>query len=163
MIEVRAMQKKDIDAVYEIECRSFRTPWSKMSLASELRNQVAHYRVLLIDDKLVGFCGMWVLFDEAHITNIAIHPDFRGRGLGRYLLYKTMEAAISFGADSMTLEVRETNMIAQRMYESFDFTRQGFRPRYYEDTNEGAYLLWNREIAKTVENKTCQMASYGLK
>ncbi len=163
MIEVRPMQKKDIDAVYEIECLSFRTPWSRGSLASELKNEVARYRVLCLDGRVAGFCGMWVLFDEAHITNIAIHPDFRGRGLGKYLLFRAMEAAIAYGAESMTLEVRETNTVAQAMYASFNFSRQGYRRGYYSDTGEGAFLLWNRELKQTVEKGACQMADFVLK
>lgn len=151
MIEVRAMQKKDIDSVHQIECLSFRTPWSRWSLASELKNEVAHYRVLTVDDTVVAFCGMWVMFDEAHITNIAVHPDFRGRGLGKKLMLETMRAAISFGASSMTLEVRQSNVVAQRMYAEFGFEKQGQRRGYYSDTGEDALLLWNRELVATVE------------
>ncbi len=159
---IRAMEKKDIEAVYRIEVQSFRTPWSKQSLTGELHNRVAHYLVMEQDDAIIGYCGMWVLFDEAHITNIAIDPQFRGKGFGKQLLYAAMQTAYDFDACKMTLEVRETNAVAQAMYAKFDFTQQGYRKRYYEDTGEGALLLWNNDLQKTLQNKACIAASYVL-
>lgn len=156
------MTKADLDAVYEIEIRSFRTPWSKHSLAGELKNRVAHYTVLETDDGVVGYCGMWVLFEEAHITNIAIVPEQRGKGFGKLLLLASMEVAASFGAEMMTLEVRETNTVAQRMYAETGFVQQGFRKRYYSDTGEGAQLLWNRNILQTIAQNACQKAAYRI-
>ena len=104
MIVVRAMKKADVKAVYEIEVLSFRTPWSYRSLMGELKNSVAHYTVMEKDGEVIGYCGMWVLFEEAHITNIAIHPKLRGHGYGKQLLHASMRAATSFGAEMMTLE-----------------------------------------------------------
>lgn len=155
MTVVRPMTKRDITRVYEIEVQSFRSPWSKLSLLGELHNDVARYYVMEEEGRVIGYGGMWLLFDEAHITNIAIAPENRGRHLGRYLLYGMMEAAVARGAEKMTLEVRETNRVAQNLYYSFDFERQGFRKRYYEDTGEGAYLLWNEDLSATVEKNTC--------
>ena len=88
MIVVRAMKKADVKAVYEIEVLSFRTPWSYRSLMGELKNSVAHYTVMEKDGEVIGYCGMWVLFEEAHITNIAIHPKLRGHGYGKQLALK---------------------------------------------------------------------------
>ena len=105
MITVRPMTKTDLDAVYQIETLSFRTPWSKHSLAGELKNRVAHYVVAETDEGVIGYCGMWVLFEEAHITNIAIHPDHRGNGYGKQLLLAAMEHAVSFGAEMMTFSI----------------------------------------------------------
>ena len=155
MILVRPMAKKDIARVYEIEVQSFRTPWSKLSLLGELHNDLAHYYVAEEDGRVIGYAGMWIMFDEAHITNVAIAPERRGEHLGRYLFYGMMEKAIRYGADKMTLEVRETNVRAQNLYGSFDFEKQGFRKRYYEDTGEGAYLLWNQDLGATVEKNAC--------
>ena len=155
MMVVRPMTKRDISRVYEIEVQSFRSPWSKLSLLGELHNNVAHYYVAEKEGRVVGYGGMWLLFDEAHITNIAIAPERRGEHLGRYLLYGMMEAAVARGAEKMTLEVRETNQVAQSLYYSFDFTKEGFRKRYYEDTGEGAYLLWNQDLGATVEKNAC--------
>ena len=162
MITVRAMRKADVKAVYEIEVLSFRTPWSFRSLMGELKNDVAHYTVLEKDGEIVGYCGMWVLFEEAHITNIAIHPAFRGSGYGKLLLHASMRVAASFGAEMMTLEVRETNSVAQKMYDEMDFLQQGRRKRYYTDTGEDALLLWNRNMLETIEKNTCLNQAYLL-
>ncbi len=162
MMVVRPMTKRDISRVYEIEVQSFRSPWSKLSLLGELHNDVARYYVAEDEGRVIGYGGMWLLFDEAHITNIAIAPERRGEHLGRYLLYGMMEAALARGAEKMTLEVRETNLRAQNLYYSFDFTKQGFRKRYYDDTGEGAYLLWNENLSATVEKNACLKSNFIL-
>ena len=162
MMVVRPMTKRDIARVYEIEVQSFRSPWSKLSLLGELHNDVARYYVAEDEGRVIGYGGMWLLFDEAHITNIAIAPERRGEHLGRYLLYGMMEAAVARGAEKMTLEVRETNSRAQNLYYSFDFTKQGFRKRYYDDTGEGAYLLWNEDLSATVEKNACLKSNFIL-
>ena len=162
MMVVRPMTKRDISRVYEIEVQSFRSPWSKLSLLGELHNDVARYYVAEDEGRVIGYGGMWLLFDEAHITNIAIAPERRGEHLGRYLLYGMMKAAVARGAEKMTLEVRETNLRAQNLYYSFDFTKQGFRKRYYDDTGEGAYLLWNEDLSATVEKNACLKSNFIL-
>ena len=162
MITVRAMKKADVKSVYEIEVQSFRTPWSLRSLMGELKNRIAHYAVLEKDGEIIGYCGMWVLFEEAHITNIAICPAQRGNGYGKQLLHGAMRAAASFGAEMMTLEVRETNAVAQSMYAEMDFLQQGRRKRYYTDTGEDALLLWNRNLSATIEKKSCLADTYLL-
>lgn len=162
MMVVRPMTKRDISRVYEIEVQSFRSPWSKLSLLGELHNDVARYYVAEDGGRVIGYGGMWLLFDEAHITNIAIAPERRGEHLGRYLLYGMMESAVARGAEKMTLEVRETNLRAQNLYYSFDFTKQGFRKRYYDDTGEGAYLLWNEDLLATVEKNACLKSNFIL-
>ncbi len=162
MMVVRPMTKRDVSRVHEIEVQSFRTPWSKFSLLGELRNDLAHYYVAEEDGRVIGYGGMWLLFDEAHITNIAIAPERRGEHLGRYLLYGMMEAAQERGADRMTLEVRETNTVAQNLYYSFDFEKQGYRRRYYDDTGEGGLLLWNEDLGATVEKNACLKTAFVL-
>ena len=162
MIAARAMRKADVKSVYEIEVLSFRTPWSYRSLMGELKNEVAHYIVLEKDEKIIGYCGMWVLFEEAHIANIAITPAYRGGGYGKQLLHAAMRVGASFGAEMMTLEVRETNAVAQRMYDEMDFLQQGRRKRYYSDTGEDALILWNRNILETIEKNACLNDAYLL-
>ncbi|MCL2671898.1 MAG: ribosomal protein S18-alanine N-acetyltransferase [Clostridiales bacterium] len=151
-ITFRPMQKNDIDAVYDIECLSFSTPWTKQMLASELHNRHAHYILAEAEGQIIGYCGLWIIAPEAHTTNIAIHPNFRGRGHGAALLCAAMEYALAQRATEMTLEVREHNLIAQKLYAKFGFTRQGIRRGYYPDTGENALLLWNRSLAATLRN-----------
>ncbi len=162
MMTVRAMKKSDISEVYRIETLSFRTPWSKLSLLGELRNSTAHYLVGEADGRLIGYCGMWVLFEECHITNIAIDPAFRHQGYGKSLLLAAMEVGDFLEATAMTLEVRESNRVAQDLYRKFDFQQQGFRKRYYQDTGEGALLLWNTNIQATIQNNACIRENYTI-
>ena len=148
------MKVRDIPDVYQIECACFRSPWSKLSLLSEMRNSIAHYFVGEIKNEIVAYGGMWVLYDEAHITNIAVLQEHRGKGIAKALMLELMRCAVKSGASKMTLEVRETNSIAQNLYCKFDFYQNGFRPRYYEDTGEGAIIMWNDSIQKTLEKNS---------
>ena len=152
-IEIRPMQRRDVLAVHKIECTCFRSPWSKASLFGELRNDVAHYRVVEREDgSLLGYAGMWVLFEEAHVTNVAILPEFRRNGYARRLMLAMMECAAAHGATAMTLEVRRSNLAAQSLYQGLDFLQNGCRPRYYSDTGEDAILMWNMDMQRTLKN-----------
>lgn len=91
--------------------------------------------------RIIGYAGMWLVIDEAHITTIAIRTQVRGAGLGELLLTSMIEAATEMGADRITLEVRVTNTPAQRLYEKYGFKREGVRTRYYSDNNEDAYIM----------------------
>ena len=148
---IRPMQRSDVPRVHEIECACFRSPWSKMALMGELRNDAAHYHVLEIDGTIVGYAGMWVLFDEAHITNIAVLSEYRNHGCAERIMRSMMQSALLLGAKMMTLEVREHNETAKRLYQRLDFAQNGYRPRYYQDSGEGALILWNMDIQKTLE------------
>ena len=141
------MERADIARVAELERLCFRTPWSENALRSELKNRVACYRLGCIGDKTVAYAGMWVLFDEAHITNVAVDPEFRRQGFGRAIMKEMMRAAIEKHATRMTLEVREHNEAAQSLYYSMGFTKQGTRRGYYSDSGEDAFILWNDDIA----------------
>jgi len=97
-------------------------------------------------DPIVGFSGMWVLFDEAHVTTIGVSPERRGRGLGEVLLVDLIDEAIRRGAEWLTLEVRVSNLTAQGLYEKYGFTRQGVPRRYYSGNGEDAYIMWSPSI-----------------
>ncbi len=96
--------------------------------------------------RIVGFAGLWLTLDEAHITTICILPDQRGLGLGDLLLSHMMDLAREMGADRVTLEVRVTNSIAQRLYRKFGFETEGVRPRYYSDNQEDALIMWSGRL-----------------
>ncbi len=98
------------------------------------------------NDPIVGFCGMWIMFDEAHITTIGVDPEYRGNGLGEYLMVMLFEEAMRRGADWVTLEVRVSNTQAQSLYRKYGFTQQGVRRRYYSDNGEDAYIMWSPRI-----------------
>jgi ribosomal-protein-alanine N-acetyltransferase len=95
---------------------------------------------------ILGFAGMWVLLDEAHITTIGVDPDFQGRGLGEFLFVSLLDEAMQRQATWVTLEVRVSNHTAQALYRKYGFTVHGRRPRYYSDNNEDAYIMWSESF-----------------
>lgn len=146
-VVVGAMEYADLDQVVEIERRSFPTPWSRHAFVSELRdNAYAHYLVARLGDRVIGYAGMWVLLDEAHITNLAVHPDYRRRGVGRRLLAALERLAARLGARRMTLEVRPSNAAALHLYRRSGFEVRGRRPHYYADSDEDALIMWKDDI-----------------
>ncbi len=95
---------------------------------------------------IVGFAGLWLMVDEAHVTTIAMHPNFRRRGLGEYMLASLIEIAYDIGAKWVTLEVRVTNYNAQNLYRKYGFREAGLRHHYYSDNQEDALIMWTDEI-----------------
>jgi ribosomal-protein-alanine N-acetyltransferase len=95
---------------------------------------------------ILGFAGMWVLLDEAHVTTIGVDPEWQGRGLGEFLFVSLLDEALQRGATWVTLEVRVTNDTAQALYRKYGFSVQGRRPRYYSDNNEDAYIMWSESL-----------------
>lgn len=142
-IKLRPMRDADIDQVLEVERQSFSVPWSRQAFEMELRdNDLAYYLVAEDVGRVVGYGGMWLVIDEAHVTNIALLPAYRGRRLGEKLLQALMDVAAAAGARRMTLEVRESNIIAQRLYTRLGFVVQGRRRGYYSDMGEDALVMW---------------------
>ncbi len=95
---------------------------------------------------IIGFAGLWLMVDEAHITTIAMHPDHRRRGLGEFMLVSLIDIAYSIGAKWVTLEVRVSNYTAQNLYHKYGFREAGIRHRYYSDNQEDAIIMWTEEI-----------------
>ena len=139
------MKEEDIDSVLEVSSLSFSIPWSKDSYIQELTNPIARYLVAKIDNKVVGFVGTWIVLDESHITNIAIHPNYRKQGIGSSLLEAFLKYCKSQGCIAFTLEVRNSNKAARTLYEKYNFKQEGVRKGYYEDTKEDAIIMWLRE------------------
>jgi ribosomal-protein-alanine N-acetyltransferase len=96
--------------------------------------------------KIIGYAGMWLIVDEAHVTNVAILPAYRGKRLGEKLMSALLEHAKNRGAVRMTLEVRASNTVAQGLYSKFGFTSQGRRRNYYMDTKEDALIMWCEKL-----------------
>ncbi|WP_432662726.1 ribosomal protein S18-alanine N-acetyltransferase [Wukongibacter baidiensis] len=142
-IGVREMTLDDLDAVMEIERICFTTPWARESFEREIRdNQLAKYLVIEYGGKIVGYGGLWTIIDEGHITNIAIHKEFRNKKLGSFLVQAMIEFAENLGIHRMTLEVRESNIPAIGLYSKLGFVPCGKRPKYYQDNNEDAIIMW---------------------
>ncbi len=139
---VEPMRLEDLDEVQRIELASFTTPWPSNAYRSELMtNRLASYLVARIDGRIVGYGGMWLMVDEAHITTFAVHPGWRRQGIGERLLLAFLDLARDRHAREATLEVRLSNLAARRLYEKYGFRPVGLRPRYYSDNNEDALIM----------------------
>jgi [ribosomal protein S18]-alanine N-acetyltransferase len=142
-ISIRPMTLADLPQVGALDRACFTLPWPENSYRFELTQNPASrcWVVVAAPDEVIGVLVMWLIEDEAHIATIAIRPDYRGQGLGRRLLAEGLNHAIERNMTSATLEVREHNEGAIRLYEQFGFEIVGRRKRYYHDTNEDALIM----------------------
>lgn len=141
-IRIEPMTLGDLDAVHAIERASFFPPWPDDAYRNELTtNKLATYLVARMDGVVVGFAGIWIMVDEAHVTTFAVDPTWRRRGIGERLLVALLDISIARRAREATLEVRLSNMPARRLYEKYGFRPVGLRPRYYTDNGEDALIM----------------------
>jgi [ribosomal protein S18]-alanine N-acetyltransferase len=134
----------DLDGVLAVEAETFTNPWTRDMYAWELQNRaVCHiYVARTAECDVAGFCAFWLVFDEIHINNVAVRPEFRGRGMGTAVMRHVLEEARRLGARRATLEVRASNDGARRLYERLGFYVAGVRPNYYSSPVEDALILW---------------------
>ena len=141
-LRIEPMTDADIPAVHAIERASFSVPWPDDAYRNELAtNRLASYVVARADDAVVGFAGLWVMVDEAHVTTFAVDPRWRRRGVGERMLLALFDISLARHAREATLEVRLSNMPARRLYEKYGFRPVGIRPRYYSDNGEDALIM----------------------
>ena len=146
-ITIAPMRVEDVGRVLEIEQLSFPSPWPRNAYTHELQeNRLACYLVARLMHRVVGYTGMWVILDEAHVTTIAVDPSHRRRQIGERLLVALIEEAMRRGARWVTLEVRPSNTGAQAMYRKYGFKELGTRKRYYSDNNEDAIIMWTGNV-----------------
>lgn len=147
-VVIEAMRGADLLAVHEIERLSFSSPWPSYAFEQELAsNHMASYLVARHAERVVAFAGLWLMFDEAHITTFAVHPDWRRQGVAQRLMVGILELSVDLGAARMTLEVRASNEVAQTLYHRFGFVVTGRRARYYTDDGEDALIMTTLELA----------------
>jgi len=141
----------DLDGVLQVEAESFTNPWTRAMYAWELQNRnVCHIYVARTPGcRVAGFCAFWLVFDEIHINNVAVLPQFRGEGMGSAILRHVLTAAKTLGANRATLEVRASNDGARRVYERLGFHVAGRRPNYYSSPVEDALILWKDGLRNT--------------
>ncbi|MGZ3498214.1 MAG: ribosomal protein S18-alanine N-acetyltransferase [Vulcanimicrobiaceae bacterium] len=150
---VSPMLEADIKEVVRIEQQSFTTTWPANAFFNELHdNKLAHYFVGRIDDRIVAYGGIWVILEDSHVTTIAVAPEHRGKKYGEYLLLRLLDEAIERGASWMTLEVRESNVVAQALYRKYGFTTVSTRKGYYSDNNENAFVMWAGNLKSELYN-----------
>lgn len=146
---LRPMTEDDVDDAAAIEAVSSRDGWSRELFAGEFTVSAAgrHWLVAAEGDTIVGFGGIMLSADEAHLMNLAVAPEHRRRGLGSGLVVALMEHACDVGAVAMTLEVRSSNQPAIALYRELGFTVEGTRTGYYPD-GEDAHIMWLRNLPR---------------
>jgi ribosomal-protein-alanine N-acetyltransferase len=138
-----ACTEADLDAVMEIERLSFPAPWERQAFAEELMRPWARLRLLreAASVSAVAFCNYWLVADELHILNIAVHPRARRHGHASRILRHILAEARELHVQRLSLEVRVSNQAAQALYRKFGFREVGTRPRYYANNGEDALLM----------------------
>lgn len=141
-VEITKFRRRHLRRVLTIETRVYPRPWSASLFLSELaQRSTRSYIVARNEGEVVGYAGMMFTGLEAHITNIAVDPSFHGRKVGSKLLLTLVTEAIARGAETVSLEVRVSNIPAQAMYEKFGFEVVGTRKGYYIETKEDAFIM----------------------
>lgn len=146
--KVEKLSLEHLDDIMEIEEGCYgQHHWSRDSFVGELNNNCANYFVAVNkNNKCVGYMGLWKIFDEAHVTNLAIHPKFQKKGIAHLLIISSLDLCYMEKIKYMTLEVRCTNERAKNLYEGFGFKSLGVRKKYYQDNGEDAIIMWTENI-----------------
>lgn len=139
---LRLMNLSDVDAVHALECECFEDPWTREAFEAECRNHLARYYLVVTEESVVGYCGLWKVVDEGHITNLCIAPNHRKKGLGNWMMRRVFDMAKAEDILNLTLEVRASNEKAIRLYETLGFSSAGLRKAYYENNGEDALIMW---------------------
>jgi ribosomal-protein-alanine N-acetyltransferase len=148
VLRIGPMTADHLPAIQEIERASFTTPWPPQAYRQELEtNRLAHYLTACLGETVVGYAGIWLMVDEAHVTTFAVHPEWRRQRIGERLLLALMDLALDRRAREATLEVRLSNLAARRLYEKYGFRPVGIRPRYYSDDGEDALIMTTEELS----------------
>ena len=151
-LEIDTMTMADLDQVMEVEQASFSMPWSRWMFERELRDREhSHFLTVRRGSELLGYIGCWIALGEAHIVTIAVRSDFRREGIGSILMASALILAMRLGVKRATLEVRVTNVSAQRLYRNFGFEITAMRKKFYSDTGEDAYVMWIQDLGSKIE------------
>ena len=143
MLEILPMTEEHIEQVLQVEEACFSIPWTREDFQREMKeNKMAIYRIAVLDDKIVGYAGMWHVVTEGHITNVAVLEQYRRRGVAKALMEEIINIAQQKQMIGITLEVRISNIAAQKLYTKSCFRPEGFRKNYYQDTQEDAVIMW---------------------
>lgn len=141
IVRFREIQPSDIDSLMAIERDSFASPWSARFFLEELKSPHARSLLAEIGGTVVGYVVYWLISMDIDIHNLAVHPTYRRRGIGRSLLETVIGEARGRGLTRVTLEVRKSNQAAQRLYQSLGFAAQAVRKGYYSDDGEDAVVM----------------------
>ncbi|MGL4521177.1 MAG: ribosomal protein S18-alanine N-acetyltransferase [Bacilli bacterium] len=144
-ITYRPMTVDDLDEVVQLEEAVFTSPWTKDLFLHELEeNKYSLYVVAVVGEKIVGYAGIWCVFEQGQITNIGVLESYRGHKIGETLLDILLQSAKLRECHDLSLEVRVSNTIAQNLYKKYGFQYGNIRKNYYKDNNEDAHVMWVR-------------------
>ena len=144
MLQIRKMQEKDIEQISRIEEACFSVPWSAKAFEEAMGKPNALYLVALDGEEILGYCGVYMILDEADINQVAVRESARRQGIGKKLLEELLRQLEAQGIKAVTLEVRKSNTAAVALYESFEFVLEGQRKNFYENPTEDAWIMWKR-------------------
>ncbi len=145
MVNIRPITADDVEAVAEIESNVFTLPWQRDDFADLVAKDDRGYMVIDYLGKVIGGCAYRNVCGDVYITNVEIDEAYRGRGYSKELIRKVIETGRSIGGREFTLEVRASNEIAIKLYESFGFVSEGIRREFYDFPKEDALIMWLRE------------------
>ena len=146
-LEIRPMEHGDIEQVSRIEAECFSMPWSAAAYEKALVDDKCLYLVAVLEDEIVGMCGVMNLLGEGDINNVAVTAPKRGQGIAFFMLQELIRRGEERGITEFTLEVRISNTAAIHTYEKLGFVSEGVRPKFYEKPVEDALIMWRREDA----------------
>ena len=146
-ITFRKMIAADSEEVAALESKIFSMPWKRDDFWRMTENKNAVYIVGLLDEKIIAYAGAWLSFGDAEVMNIAVDENFRGQGYGKKIFAELIKICMEHGATAITLEVRESNIAAIKLYESFGLKSVGVRKNYYDNPTENALIMWNTKLA----------------
>lgn len=141
---IRRMREADLGEVRSIETQSFSNPWSEDTFRGEIQNSPVSFPMVVVEkpgDRVIGYIIFWHIREDVQVNNIAVHPDFRGRGIAEALMRHVIDKVRANGATFMTLEVRVSNAPAVTLYRKLGFEVLGTRKNYYTHPDEDAYMM----------------------
>ncbi len=144
-MKIRFMEEKDADAAAQLEAQLFSRPWTKQDFINAMADKHNIYVVVEENGKVIAYSGLWGVVDEGQITNVAVSKEFQNRGIGYAVITEMLAIAREEGLKSFTLEVRESNQNAIKLYKKLGFMKEGIRKNYYENPTEDALIMWLRE------------------
>lgn len=145
-LRFETLEEAYLPAILDIEARSNPSPWSERSFRNELNHEHGIFLAAIANGSVIGYGGIWLVVDEAHVTNVAVSPEHRRQGIGRRLMIELLERAKTAGMTCSTLEVRVSNEPAIKLYEDLGYLRTSLRRNYYPDNREDAVVMWLHQL-----------------